>query len=131
MTDSVPDGLSVMNYAAKICEDSLGWPAVRSNLELVGMCLESVAKKWRRSNRAAYIWMEKRIAAAKEAGIEINGMWFRQGEYNNRIPGQDHYDEPKRMTEADWQAVKADRASYFAGPQYQEFLKRMKTDRGI
>jgi hypothetical protein len=122
-----PDGLHSMQYAAHLCENMLGWPANKSNLELVSSCIDAIAKKFRRTPRRAFHFLQVKVKLAEEQGETVDSFWFREGKYmlikprdGERIGGH------KPISSADWEAAQKDRAGFFQGPEYQQFLERMK-----
>jgi hypothetical protein len=83
----VPRDLAVMQYAAWLCENCLGLPAARSNLEVVSQAIEAISKAkfntWRRPIFTSFIWLERQCELAKKAGIVTNHLFFLNGEYLN------------------------------------------------
>jgi len=81
----IPDGLHPMQYAAKLCEDTLGVPK-KGNLEVIAEAIEAISKSklFRGRNDAmklAYFWLDRRVSVAREQGEKINNLWFIQGGY--------------------------------------------------
>jgi hypothetical protein len=77
----VPEGLHEMQYATNILENVLGWPAVKSHLELLAACLTSIGKSRRWTNSQAYRYLVRAITLAKEQKIDITTWWFKEAEY--------------------------------------------------
>lgn len=96
----VPDGLGPLQYGAKICED-LGIPQ-RGNIQMIGESIEAVAKSrlfrgQEHAMRNAYIWLNRRVNAAREQGHKITTLWFHGGEYwNVEKPGSQVPQGPTR-----------------------------------
>lgn len=99
--ESIPEGLHSLQYAAKICEETLGLPAIKANLELVAACIEAVAKKLFRGRpdelKVSTYWLTRRIETAQSQGEKITTHWLRNGEYWNvdrpsKMPGKPTYE---------------------------------------
>ena len=83
MTEEVPKDLTELEYARHILEYTLGWPATKSNLELVSGAITAITKFYRKPGHVAFKNLNERIEAARGQAIEINGHFFRDGEYMN------------------------------------------------
>jgi hypothetical protein len=83
--EEIPDGLHSLQLAAKVCEDTLGLPATKGNLELVGACIEAVAKKMFKgrpdASKLGMFVLVRRIEEAQKQGQKITGHWLRDGGY--------------------------------------------------
>lgn len=83
--EEIPDGLHALQLAAKVCEDTLGLPATKGNLELVGACIEAVAKKMFKgrpdASKLGMFVLVRRIEEAQKQGEKITTHWLRNGEY--------------------------------------------------
>jgi hypothetical protein len=87
VTDETPDGLHRNQYATHLLEEILGWPS-KGNLELMADCLLSISKSRHISIKQAHGYMERAIRLAREQCIEIDGHWFRNGEYTKMRPAE-------------------------------------------
>ena len=99
--EEIPDGLHPLQLAAKVCEDTLGLPATKGNLELVAACIDAVGKKlFRGRDDAAKMGcfvLTRRIETAQGQGIKITGHWLRDGGYweverEQKISGPPRYE---------------------------------------
>lgn len=82
----VPRDLHSLQYAAWLCENTLGVPAVESNLKVMSQAIESISKaKFRDKPRpafTAFLWLERQCVWAKLAAIPTNHLFFLNGDYN-------------------------------------------------
>ena len=78
-----PDDLHELEYARHLLENVLGWPAVRTNQELLGDCVNVVSKARKITKAGACDWLEVQIGKARKRGIKVNRWWLQEGEYNN------------------------------------------------
>lgn len=82
MQVETPEGLHENQYALKILQDRLAWPALPGNIKLVAGCIEAIAHKWRRSKGKAYEWLDKKLQVAEEQGIPLDYKFFSEAKYN-------------------------------------------------
>jgi len=73
------------NLAVHILEEVLCWPG-RGNHELLADCTRSLSKGKKLSERQAHDYLVRAIKLAKDQGIEVNRMFFMNGEYTNVRP---------------------------------------------
>lgn len=102
----VPEGLTELEYAKGLLSD-LGWP-MRGNIELIADCIGAVARSRKLSSVQGYKYLTRAVKLAKEQGIDVNRMFFMNGDYMNvrpRKPSGSDYSPP------DWKAVKAHQSS--------------------
>ena len=78
-----PEGLHELQYARHVLEETLAWPATKSNLELVGGAIASLSKRYRVKLSSAFNNLVERIEEARKQEMEITGHFFRDGEYMN------------------------------------------------
>jgi len=94
----VPSGLAPMQYAAWMCENTLGIPA-KGNVQVIAESIEAISKNKlfrgrEEAIRDAFFWLNRRAEVAKSQGERINNLWFMQGSYwevEKPVP------EPKRI----------------------------------
>lgn len=83
--EDIPDGLHSLQYAANVCEETLGFPSLKANLELIAACIEAVGKKLFRGRpdelKVATYWLRRRLETAQSNGEKITTHWLRNGEY--------------------------------------------------
>jgi hypothetical protein len=83
-----PKDLTALSYAAWICENSLAIPAAKSNLEVISQAIEAVAltrykdDRWKHKHFTAFIWLERQVRFARQAGTQCNHLFFLNGDYN-------------------------------------------------
>jgi hypothetical protein len=95
---TTPQGLHSMNYARGLLENSIGWPATRSNLELISECVTSASKSLRISLPRAHDYIADKVRLAREQKIRIDTFFFQQAQYENvEPPSVDRYDREKRL----------------------------------
>lgn len=78
-----PEELHALEYARHLLENVLGWPAVRTNQELLADCVNVVSKARKITKAGACDWLEAQIGKARKRGIKVNRWWLQEGEYNN------------------------------------------------
>jgi hypothetical protein len=87
LAQSAPRDLHSIQYAAWLCENAIGMPANKSNMQIIADAIDSIAKskfreaKWKRPIFTAFLWLEKRIEYAKLAKIPTNHLFFLNGDY--------------------------------------------------
>lgn len=118
MNDETPDGLHRMQYATHILEEVLGWPS-KGNSELLADCLLSISKSRKISIKQAHGYMVRAIKLAREQGIEIDGHWFRNGEYTKMRPQTEFKGTYEPISKEEQARVEAWKKS----PEYQAFLR--------
>jgi hypothetical protein len=121
MSDPVPDGLNPIQYGADVCENSLSWPAQKSNLELIGDCIRAIAKSKRLTDKKAYLYLVRAIKLAREQGIVVDRWFFAEGRYTDVKPVKPDQGIPRWKGETPEQ-----RAAFEAHkktPEYAESLK--------
>jgi hypothetical protein len=95
---TTPHDLHSLSYARNLLENVIGWPAIRSNQELIGECVNSISKSLRVSLPAAHDYLERKIRLAREQRVKIDTFFFQQAVYNNiDAPQVDRYDREKRL----------------------------------
>lgn len=93
MTDSIPDGLSELEYARHLCEEILAWPA-RGNLELLGDCIRSLSISKKLTMKRAYQYLARAVKLAKQQGIAVDHFFFSNGVYTEI--------KPEKSTKVPW-----------------------------
>lgn len=99
--DDMPNSLHALQYAAKVCEETLGLPATKGNLELVAACIEAVGKKLFAGRddmaKMGCFVLNRRIEEAQRQGIKTTSYWLRDGGYweiekPRNFKNPDHYE---------------------------------------
>lgn len=114
MADSIPDGLTALEYARGLLE-SIGWPN-RGNLELMADCITAISISKKLNLVQAYKYLIRAIKLGKEQGQDITRMWFQGGEYMNIRPKKDKIPLYKGPTKEELAAFEAHRQT----PEYKE-----------
>jgi hypothetical protein len=78
---SIPEGLHEFEYARNILEEVLAWPAIKSNLELIGGCIRSISKAKQLSFAKAHGYLTRAIDLAKKQAIPVDRFFFQDGVY--------------------------------------------------
>ena len=92
-----PRDLHELQYAAWICENRLGVPAVKSNLEVIAQAIAAISKaKFRDKPRpifTSFLWLERQCEFAQAGGTKINHLFFLNGDYNEVNPPEKKLEE--------------------------------------
>jgi hypothetical protein len=84
----IPEGLHELEYARNILEEVLAWPAIKSNLELIGGCIRSISKAKQRSFAKAHGYLMRAIDLAKKQAIPVDRFFFQDGVYMEIRPAK-------------------------------------------
>ncbi len=82
-----PRDLHSIQYATFLCENSIGMPASKSNLQIISDSIDSIAKarfrdpKWKHPVFTAFVWLDKKIEHARLSKIPTNHLFFLNGDY--------------------------------------------------
>lgn len=110
----IPDGLHSLQLARGLCENTLGLPAIKSNLELVSACIEAVGKKMFKGRadelKVATYWLSRRLEEAQAQGQKITTHFLRNGEYWGveksksmpGVPAYEHHGEGYGLHDIEW-----------------------------
>jgi hypothetical protein len=116
-----PEGLHPLQYARAIVEEALGWPAQKTNLELVGDCIQALEKSHRLTTVRAYKYLLRAIGLAKEQGVAVDRFFFLEGGYTN-IRRQKEICGLPLYRRIDWKAVEREQAT----PEWQAANARLR-----
>ena len=95
---TTPQGFHSLEYARSLLENSIRWPASRSNLELISECVTLTSKALRVSTARAHDYLAYKIQLARDRKIRIDTFFFQQAQYMDIEPPQvDRYDREKRL----------------------------------
>lgn len=83
-----PEGMHPLQLARAIVEEALGWPAQKSNLELIADCIQALEKSHRLTTERAYKYLLRAVGIAREQGIFPDRFFFLEGKYTEMRPAK-------------------------------------------
>lgn len=87
LATEAPRDLHSLEYARFICEETLGVPPAKSNLEVISQAIEALSKAKFRDRPhpvfTAFLWLERQTKFAVMEGRKANHLFFLNGEYND------------------------------------------------
>lgn len=118
--DEIPDDLHPMQYATEILECQLGWP-LKTNGELMADCIKSIQRAKSLTAKQAHAYITRAIKLAKEQGIEVNRLFFMNGDYVNVRPAVKESMRPWQRI--DWEKTRQEQET----PEFKAASERART----